>query len=150
LTILDIIFTVIVIILVCIGTFLIGCRLDTQNLYANIRRPVPILIGLSSQFLCLPLLAFGLAKLAKLDSSTAIGLISTGSAPGGGASNMYTAMYGGDVDLSASMTFSSTILAFGTFPLWILLLGREFIDTHNVHFPWENMFATLICLIVPA
>jgi hypothetical protein len=54
-TILDTIFTVIVIILVCIGTFLIGCRLVTQNLYANIRRPVPILIGLSSQFLCLPL-----------------------------------------------------------------------------------------------
>jgi sodium/bile acid cotransporter 3/5 len=97
-------------------------------------------------------LAFGLAKIAKLDSSTAIGLISTGSAPGGGASNMYTAIYGGDVDLSASMTFSSTILAFGksvfyvfffneiffyegTFPIWILLLGREFIDTHNVHFP---------------
>lgn len=67
---------------------------------------------------------------------------------------MYTAMYGGDVDLSASMTFSSTILAFGkstllshhsikdslgnsgTFPLWILLLGRGFIDTHNVHFPY--------------
>ena len=67
---------------------------------------------------------------------------------------MYTAMFGGDVDLSASMTFSSTILAFGssiilafltiptvrfasqgTFPLWILLLGREFINTHNVHFP---------------
>ncbi len=54
-TILDIIFTVVVILLVCIGTFLIGCRLVTQNLYANIRRPVPILIGLSSQFLCLPL-----------------------------------------------------------------------------------------------
>ncbi len=54
-TILDIIFTVVVIILVCIGTFLIGCRLVIQNLYANIRRPVPILIGLSSQFLCLPL-----------------------------------------------------------------------------------------------
>ena len=54
-TVLDTIFTVIVIILVCIGTFLIGCRLVTQNLYANIRRPVPILIGLSSQFLCLPL-----------------------------------------------------------------------------------------------
>jgi len=28
----------------------------------------------------------------------------------GGASNMYTAMYGGDIDLSVSMTFSSTIL----------------------------------------
>jgi hypothetical protein len=54
-TILDTIFTVIVIILVCIGTFLIGCRLATQNLYANIRRPIPILIGLFSQFLCLPL-----------------------------------------------------------------------------------------------
>ena len=55
LTVLDIIFTVVVVILVCIGTFLIGCRLVPQNLYANIRRPVPILIGLFSQFLCLPL-----------------------------------------------------------------------------------------------
>ena len=54
-TVLDIIFTVCVVVLVCIGTFLIGCRLVTQNLYANIRRPVPILIGLFSQFLCLPL-----------------------------------------------------------------------------------------------
>jgi hypothetical protein len=54
-TVLDTIFTVVVIILVCIGTFLIGCRLVPQNLYANIRRPVPILIGLFSQFLCLPL-----------------------------------------------------------------------------------------------
>lgn len=54
-TVLDTIFTVIVIILVCIGTFLIGCRLKTENLYSNIRRPVPILIGLFSQFLCLPL-----------------------------------------------------------------------------------------------
>ncbi|CAF3695410.1 unnamed protein product [Rotaria sordida] len=149
-TVLDTIFTVIIIILVCIGTFLIGCRLVLQNLYANIRRPIPLLIGLFSQFLCLPLLAYGLAKLAKLDSSTAIGLLSTGSSPGGGASNMYTAMYGGDIDLSASMTFTSTILAFGTFPVWILLLGKEFINTHNVHFPWENMFVTLISLVIPA
>ncbi|CAM4821442.1 unnamed protein product [Rotaria magnacalcarata] len=149
-TVIDTIFTIVIIILVCIGTFLIGCRLVPQNLYANIRKPVPIIIGLFSQFLCLPLLAYGLAKLAKLDSSAAIGLLSTGTAPGGGASNMYTAMYGGDVDLSASMTFCSTILAFGTFPLWILLLAREFIDTHNVHFPWENMFVTLLSLVIPA
>ena len=60
-------------------------------------------------------MAFGLAKLAHLDSSTGIGLLATGVSPGGGASNMYTAMYGGDVDLSASMTFTSTILAFGAF-----------------------------------
>lgn len=56
-TVLDTIFTVVVIILVCIGTFLIGCRLVTQNLLANIRRPIPILIGLFSQFLCLPLVS---------------------------------------------------------------------------------------------
>lgn len=54
-TVLDIIFTVVIIILVCIGTFLIGCRLSTTNLIAHMRRPIPILIGLFSQFLCLPL-----------------------------------------------------------------------------------------------
>lgn len=54
-TVLDTIFTVAVILLVCIGTFLIGCRLILRNLYVNIRKPIPILIGLFSQFLCLPL-----------------------------------------------------------------------------------------------
>ena len=54
-TVLDTIFTVIIIILVCIGTFLIGCRLSMQNLWSHLRRPIPILIGLFSQFLCLPL-----------------------------------------------------------------------------------------------
>lgn len=54
-TALDTIFTVVVIILVCIGTFLIGCRLVMQNLYSNLRKPGPILIGLFSQFMCLPL-----------------------------------------------------------------------------------------------
>ena len=54
-TVLDTIFTVVIVILVCIGTFLIGCRLSTANLYAHMRRPVPILIGLFSQFFCLPL-----------------------------------------------------------------------------------------------
>jgi hypothetical protein len=53
--------------------------------------------------------------------------------------------------------------------LWIQLLGREFINTRQLHFPyvdlhrvgrvtndteirsrWENMCATLVSLIVPA
>ena len=74
-------------------------------------------------------MAFVLSKIANLDSSTAIGLISTGSAPGGGASNMYTAMYGGDVELSASMTFSSTILAFGQlFLIFVEFLAFSFVS----------------------
>ncbi|CAF0749303.1 unnamed protein product [Didymodactylos carnosus] len=77
------------------------------------------------------LLAYGLAKATKLSSSTALGLLATGASPGGGASNI-------------------TIAAFATFPLWILLLGRDFINVHAVHFPWENMFSTLFALIVPA
>jgi hypothetical protein len=54
-SVLDVLFTVVVVVLVSIGTFLIGCRLTPHNLVAHLRRPLPILIGLFSQFVCLPL-----------------------------------------------------------------------------------------------
>ena len=37
-----------IVILVYIGTFLIGCRLSTQNLYAHPRRPIPTLSSVCS------------------------------------------------------------------------------------------------------
>lgn len=42
-----------------------------------------------------------------------LGLFLNGSCPGGGASNMWTHLLGGSLDLSIMMTFISTITAFG-------------------------------------
>jgi len=48
------------------------------------------------------------------------------------------------------MTFFSTTVAFGTFPLWISLLGKDYIDLKKAKFPWWNMFLSIITLFVPA
>ena len=57
--------------------------------------------------------AFGLVKLLSLEGGVALGFFTTGCAPGGGMSNIYTFMFNGDVSLSVSMTLISTIASLG-------------------------------------
>jgi predicted Na+-dependent transporter len=47
------------------------------------------------------------------------------------------------------MTFLSTTLAFGTFPLWIRMLGKGYVDFAKAKFPWWNMFLSVITLFIP-
>ncbi|CAF0850351.1 unnamed protein product [Didymodactylos carnosus] len=148
-TIIDILFTTIVVVLVAIGTFCIGCGLLIEQLASNIRHPLPLLVGLFCQFVFAPLLGFGIARILKLDHPVSLGILSTASCPGGGMSSIYTALLGGDVDLSISMTFATTAAAFGTFPFWIWALGRTFIDFKLAKFPWWNMFLSLTTLLIP-
>ena len=42
-----------------------------------------------------------------------LGLFATGCSPGGGASNIYSFLLGGDVSLSVTMTLISTIASLG-------------------------------------
>ncbi|CAF0857439.1 unnamed protein product [Rotaria sordida] len=149
-TIIDILFTSVVMFLVTAGTLCIGCGLEIEQLLNNFKRPIPLIVGLACQIIYLPLLAFAIKKIFQLDNSTSLGLISTASSPGGGSSNIYTALLRGDVDLSVTLTFLSTILAFGTFPLWIRLLGDRIIDFKKVKFPWWNMSISLLSLCLPA
>lgn len=69
---------------------------------------------------------------------------------GGASSNIYTALLSGDVDLSVTVTFLSTTLAFGTFPFWVLTLGKSYVDFRKVKFPWWDIFLSLVLLIIPA
>ena len=59
-------------------------------------------------------IAFGLGLAFQLDAPIAFGLFATGCSPGGAASNIYTHLLDGDVSLSVTMTFVSTIACLGT------------------------------------
>jgi sodium/bile acid cotransporter 3/5 len=69
---------------------------------------------------------------------------------GGASSNLYTALLAGDVDLSVTMTFLSTALAFGTFPFWMWLLGGNYVDLKKIKFPWWSMCLSVMTLCIPA
>ena len=81
-SIIDILFTCVVMFLVTMGTLCIGCGLEFEQLLVNIKRPLPLIVGLFCQIVFLPCLSLGITKIFRLDNSTALGLISTASSPG--------------------------------------------------------------------
>nr|VZI41104.1 unnamed protein product [Spirometra erinaceieuropaei] len=60
-------------------------------------------------------IAYALAKLTPISPEFAFGLFIAGCAPGGGASNVWTRLLGGDLDLSITMTLISSLAALGMF-----------------------------------
>jgi BASS family bile acid:Na+ symporter len=79
--------------------FAMGVTLTGADFLTVLRRPFPVALGVALQFLLMPLVAWGLAKLAGLPPQLAIGLILVGCSPGGTASNVICYLAKGDVAL---------------------------------------------------
>lgn len=62
-------------------------------------------------------LAFILTLVLTEHPTIEFGLFAAGVVPGGGASNAWAYLLGGDIDLSITMTFISTFAALGKMPL---------------------------------
>ncbi|XP_074645679.1 ileal sodium/bile acid cotransporter-like [Tubulanus polymorphus] len=147
----DIVFRVAVSVLVVISTMMMGTKIDLNVVKDVLKRPYSPMIGFCTQFLIMPPLAFGLAKLLKLDPSQSLGLFAAGCAPGGGSSNTYTYLLGGCLSLSITMTLVSTIASLGMIPLWLFTLGQLIIsDIPNMAVPYENICISLVMILVPA
>lgn len=78
-----------------------------------------------------------------------LGMFFVGVSPGGGASNIWTVILEGNVDLSITMSAISTVAAFGMMPLWIFTLGREIFDRGNLGVPYTQISTYAVALIVP-
>ena len=127
-----------------------GCALDLGVMKEVLRRPVGPAIGFVSQFLFMPICSFLLGYVFPSASpEMRLGLFVTGTSPGGGASNIWTVMFGGNLDLSVTMTAVSTFAAFFMMPLWVFLLGEVIIaDTHIV-IPYFKITTYGVMLVVP-
>lgn len=66
--------------------------------------------------------AYGLARLLFDDFILQLGLFTFGCSPGGGASNMWTVLLNGNLNLSLTMTFISNLAALGNFFCIVLFL----------------------------
>lgn len=78
-----------------------------------------------------------------------LGLFFTGVSPSGGASNTWSVILGGNLDLSISMTTISTLKAFVMMPLWIFTLGRTIFNRDSLPVPYQRIATFAIGLIVP-
>ena len=105
--------------------------------------PVPVLIGIASQYTIMPFVAFGLAYLLQLPPELAAGLVLLGSVPGGTASNVMVYLARGNVALSVAMTSLSTMLAPLLTPFLLYFLAGTWMPVDPV-----AMFMSIIQVII--
>ncbi|KAK7498756.1 hypothetical protein BaRGS_00009848 [Batillaria attramentaria] len=129
--------------------FGVGCHIDLADLWAHLRRPFGIVIGILAQFGLLPLAAYGTGHALQLPPLQALGMLVMSCCPGGSTSNLFTYWVDGDVSLSVSMTTVNTSLSAGMLPLNLWLYGRQWSGT-KAAIPYRNIGEAFAMVAVPA
>ncbi|GAB1869336.1 Ileal sodium/bile acid cotransporter [Camponotus japonicus] len=146
----DTIFTASVAILVSILYINFGCAMDWNVCRDSLKKPIGPAIGFFCQFLIMPLLSFLIGSLLFPDHpELQIGMFFTGISPSGGASNIWTVLLDGNLNLSVTMTTICTIAAFGMMPFWIFTLGKRIFAQGNLTVPYRQIGTFVIGLIIP-
>ena len=97
--------------LLMIVMFGMGLTLKAEDFAIVFSRPGDVIIGCMAQYLIMPALAFGLGTIFGLREELLVGVVLTGTCPGGTSSNVITFLSNGDTALSVGMTSVSTLLA---------------------------------------
>ncbi|XP_064467099.1 ileal sodium/bile acid cotransporter-like [Ornithodoros turicata] len=136
-------------ILVALNNINVGCQLDMAVVVAQVKKPVAPAIGMLCQFLFMPLVSYGMGMLLLSDVVSRLGLFTIGCCPGGIYSNFYTLLFQGDLHLSVTMTFLSTLGALGMMPLWMYTLGKAVTGSAVPAVPYTNIIVALVALTLP-
>ena len=129
--------------------FGMGLSLRIADFTYIMKQPKIILIGLSTQFIVLPLIALMIAILFELSPELAVGLMIISFVPSGTTSNMFTNLAKGDVALSISLTTVSSLLTSFTIPIFTLLAMKYFLGSENtIEMPLLKTVVQLLIIII--
>ncbi|XP_069363057.1 ileal sodium/bile acid cotransporter-like isoform X2 [Maniola hyperantus] len=146
----DTVFTTSVAVFVSLIFINFGCAMHWPTVKACFKKPIGPAIGLAGQYLFMPLISFGLGFLIFPDSpALRLGMFFSGVSPAGGASNIWTFILGGNLDLSLAMTSISTLAAFGLMPAWLFTLGQVVFANANIVVPYFRIGMFVIGLFIP-
>lgn len=103
----------------CLGFIMYGVALELKPSHFKtfVTAPLPLLVGVFSQFLLLPALTFLLCIILKPHPSMALGLMLVAACPGGNVSNFISLQANGNAALSVALTAISTSLSVVMTPL---------------------------------
>jgi BASS family bile acid:Na+ symporter len=131
--------------LIQIIMFGMGTALSLRDFTRVFSMPWPVLIGLSLQFLVMPLSGWALSHAFGFEGAVAAGVVLIGAAPGGVASNVMAYLAGGNLALSVTMTACSTFAAPVMTPLAMKVLAGEYVPVNFI----EMMVSVANMVIVP-
>lgn len=105
----------------------LGLGLGVADFRRIARQPRDMLVGLVSQVLLLPAVAFAIALAWAPAPALAVGLMIIAAAPGGVTSNLLTRYAGGDIALSVTLTAVTSLLAMVTVPVVVVFALNHFV-----------------------
>lgn len=123
--------------------FGMGMTLKLEDFALVLKRPKDVLLGVVAQFVVMPVLALGIAKLFSLSPALTAGVVLVGTCPGGTSSNVISYMAKGDIALSVTMTSVSTLLA----PIMTPFLTYQLIGT-SISFDPIGMFWSIVQIVI--
>ncbi len=128
-----------------------GLSLDKSDFTNIVRYPKPAIVGIISQVIILPLVAFLLFGFTDLHPFVKVGFILITACAGGSATNLITHILQGNLALSVSLTAINSLIVLITLPLivnlgLILFIGEERSIHLNVI---DTVINILITIIIP-
>jgi len=102
---------------------------DFTNL---LKSPKPVIVGIISQFLLIPLVTFLMIIFINPSPSIALGMMMVAACPGGNISNFMTKLAGGNTALSISLTAFASLAALIMTPLNFAVWGSFYEPTASI------------------
>ncbi|MFA5388764.1 MAG: bile acid:sodium symporter family protein [Candidatus Omnitrophota bacterium] len=123
--------------------FGIGCLLSVKDFKPIFEKPKAVFLGVTAQFVIMPVLAFLIVKLLNLPPVLALGLILAASVPDAMAAGVMSYLAEADVAFSVALTASTTLISPIVTPGLIYLLGRQYIPIQFL-----PMFKSIIMMVI--
>lgn len=130
----------------------VGLSLTTESFKNLFLFPRPLVLGLLSQIIVLPVIAFLISYFSDLSLPLKVGLIILASCPGGTTSGLLTYYFKGNVALSITFTSINSILTLFTIPFIVnLSLLFYYGKTTLIHLSYlETIIQIFVITIIPA
>ena len=132
--------------------FGLGLSLTKEDFKHLFDQPRALSIGLASQMLLLPFLAWIVAKQSGLGAEMQVGIMILSVCPGGITSNLVSYYVKGNVALAISLTVCNALLSLFTIPFLVNLFLQHFMHSGKmIELPfWKTMFDIFIVTVMPA
>jgi len=117
-----------------LSLIMFGVALDIKmSDFTNLlKSPKPVIVGIISQFILIPLVTFLMIIVLKPYPSIALGMIMVAACPGGNISNFMTKLAGGNAALSVSLTAFASVAALIMTPLNFAVWGSFYEPTAEI------------------
>ena len=126
-----------------------GLSLQITNFSQVFKQPKAAIIGISTQLIALPIIAFLVALVFKLPPELAVGLMIIAFSPSGTTSNLFSNLAKGDVALSITLTAVISLMTPFTIPLFTLFAMRYFIGYgSDIEIPLLQTVVQLLAITV--